>query len=74
MIFGLRFPVERDAASVAPQGDTPLTPACGNCENGRTCQINGSPDCCSGTGTACSKCRVCSPKRGGGIVIEPELP
>ena len=70
-IFGQKLGSETTAS---PQGDTVLSPSCGQCLNGKSCVVNGTADCCSGTGTACTSCKVCSPKRGGGITVDPVLP
>jgi hypothetical protein len=64
---------QRLGSSASPQ-DTVLTPSCGQCLNGHTCTVNGQSDCCGGTGTACTSCRVCAPKHSGGISVDPVLP
>ena len=73
LVFGLTLhtPTTDELAAVSPQGDTVLTPACGQCLSGKVCTVNGQTNCCSGTG-ACTACKTCAPKRGGGQ-IEPEL-
>lgn len=73
-IFGLRIGSDTtEAATVRATGDTVLSPGCGECLNGKVCSIGGSADCCSGSGTACTKCKTCAPK-GKTPQLGTELP
>lgn len=74
-IFGLTLHTQtaEELATVAPQGDTVLTPGCGECLTGQACVYNGVSSCCAGSGGTCTACKTCAPKRGGGGTFEPEL-
>jgi hypothetical protein len=72
-IFALRAGHHNQDSDAAPMSATPLAPGCNECLSGTTCLVNGKSSCCSNaTGTACTHCRFCNPKRA----LEPgaELP